>query len=68
MTKKGTFANDTESKDMCRVGAVVDPTLGGATLNTLRNMAERLSADKSIVVSKQHVPNNLMSFYSTITI
>ena len=30
----GTFANDTESKDMCRVGAVEDPTLGGADLTT----------------------------------
>ena len=29
-----TFANDTESKDMCRVGAVEDPTMGGSDLST----------------------------------
>jgi transcription initiation factor TFIIB len=88
-----TFANDTESKDMCRVGAVEDPTLGGSDLSTsigratgsagfdengkpiyrnkfsessgdkarrmanreLNEMAERLSVDKSIVSTAQHI-------------
>ena len=29
-----TFANDTESKDMCRVGAAEDPTMDGSDLTT----------------------------------
>ena len=29
-----TFANDTESKDMCRVGAAEDPTMDGNDLST----------------------------------
>lgn len=88
-----TFANDSESKDMSRVGAIEDPSMGGADLSTtigratgsagfdengmplyrnkntesaadkakrkanreIKEMAERLSADQSIISSAQHI-------------
>lgn len=92
-----TFANDTESKDMCRVGAAEDPTMDGNDLTTtigtatgnagfdangkpiyrnkfsensndktkrkankeIKEMAERLSADQSIISSAQHIFHNV---------